>query len=211
MTLAQTIVAWLMTLVFMTHPANKVHPGDEAKQAEYVQHVREVVTDIQQIVYEPQQVSWFGGPYGRAYEAALVTIISSEESGGYNLDVESGKRRGDSGSSWCIMAINVGKGKTAEGWTGPDLVADRKKCLRAGLRLMRMSLNGCRKYGTQSGLSIYDTGSCIENESISVRRIKKLMWVVNKKVPMDSLVLLEQKDTYQGDKDPVADAGEGGR
>jgi len=189
MPVINTLSVWLTSIVLALYPAAKVHPDDEILQQEYIQHVNEVVKDIYEIVYDPKHTAWFGGKWGRAQEAALATIIAAEESGGFDPEVESGRKRGDQGSSWCLMAINIGKGKTREGWTGPELIADRKKCLTSGINAMQRSMNSCRKYGMLSGLSVYDTGSCIENERISVSRVSRATWLVNKKVPTDEEVL----------------------
>lgn len=191
MTVVKTLCAWLASIVLSAYPAEKMYPDDSVKQTEYVDRVDDIVTDIQEIVYEPSHTSWFGGKWGRAMEAALVTVIASQESGGFDPKVLSGEKRGDKGSSWCLMMLNIGRGKTREGWTGPDLIADRKKCLRSGLESARRSMNSCRKYGALSGLSIYDTGSCIKNESISVGRISKVYYVINKSVPEDEAVMNE--------------------
>lgn len=185
----QLLQIWLMSIVLSLYPAAKMHPNDSVLQEEYKAHVGEVATDIIEVVYEPSHKSWFGGKWGRAQEAALTTIIAAEESGGFNPDIESGKKRGDKGSSWCIMAINIGRGKTIEGWTGPELIADRKKCIKAGVNAIQRSMNYCRKYGMLSGLSVYNTGRCIKNESISVSRVSRALWLVNKKVPTDDEVL----------------------
>jgi hypothetical protein len=189
MPVINTLCMWLAAIVLATYPASKVYPNDEAKQQQHIIHVNEVVRDIYEVVYDPNHKSWFGGKWGRAQEAALTTIIASEESGGFNPDVESGKVRGDHGGSWCLMAMYIGKGKTIEGWTGPELIADRKKCIKAGVNALQRSMNSCRKYGMLSGLSVYDTGRCIKNESISVHRVSRAMWLVNKNVPTDEEVL----------------------
>lgn len=197
MTAVQIVNIWLASLVLMMYPPNKMHPNDLDKQEEYKTHVNEVVKDIQEIIYDPNHKSWFGGRWGRAQEAALTTIIAAEESGGFNPDVESGKVRGDSGASWCLMAMNIGRGRTSEGWTGPELIADRKKCITAGVNAMQRSMNSCRKFGMLSGLSPYNTGRCIRNERISVSRISRATYFVNKKVPIDDDVINEMLGAHR--------------
>jgi hypothetical protein len=60
-----------------------------------------------------------------------------------------------------MMQIRLGRGETtAEGWTWQELVADREKCFRAGLRIARRSFSACRSLPIEHRLSAYATGSC---------------------------------------------------
>ncbi len=189
MTAVQILRIWLVSIILGNFTPERMHPNDEALQAAHIEYVNEVVGHIQLIVYDPSHTPWFGGKWARAQEAALVAIISSEETGGYRQEIVTGKKRGDNGASWCMMSMNIGRGKTKEGWTGPELIADRQKCLLAGIHAMHRSMNGCRKYGILSGLSIYDTGRCIKGERISVSRISRALYKVNKDVPTDDEVM----------------------
>ena len=56
---------------------------------------------------------------------------------------------------------------------------------------MHRSMNACRKYGMLSGLSPYNTGRCIKNQSTSVSRISRALYKVNKDVPTDDEVMKE--------------------
>lgn len=190
MTAVQILSIWLASLVFTIFPPTRIHPNNTDKQEAYKTHVEEVVQDIQEIIYDPNYKPWFTGKWARAQDAALTTIIAAEESGGFNLEVEAGRVRGDSGSSWCLMAINIGKGKTADGWTGPDLVSDRKKCLTAGINIMKKSMNACRSSGILSALSAYNTGRCIKNERISVSRMSRVVSIVHKNIPTDDMLVI---------------------
>jgi hypothetical protein len=118
--------------------------------------------------------------------------------------VEAVFKLGDRGASWCFMAINIGKGKTSEGWFGTDLIQDRSKCFSAGINIMQRSMNQCRGYGFLSGLSAYNTGRCIQNESISVSRLSKVLRFVNKTVPEDVEILEEiaKANQQQGQEEP---------
>jgi len=191
MTVLQILRIWLASIVLMNFTPERMYPNDSEAQAEHIKRVNDITEDIQKVVYDPSHTPWFGGKWARAQEAALVAIISSEETGGYRPRIINGHKRGDNGSSWCMMSLNIGRGKTQEGWTGPELIADNKKCLLAGIHAMHRSMNGCRKYGILSGLSIYDTGRCIKGERISVSRISRALYKVNKDVPTDDEVLKE--------------------
>lgn len=47
--------------------------------------------------------------------------------------------------SFCALQVYLpGGAKTAEGWTGADLLADPVKCVRAGLRIVKASIVGDR-------------------------------------------------------------------
>lgn len=190
MSAIQILRMWLASIVFMMYPPDRVHPGNLILQENYKRHVNEVVIDIQEVVYDRAKTPWLYGKWARAQEAALATIIAAEESGGFNLGVENGIIRGDRGASWCLMAMNIGRGRTMEGWSGPDLIADRKKCITAGVNAMRRSMSVCRANGVLSGLSAYDTGRCIKNERISVSRVSRAFYYISKKVPTDEEVLV---------------------
>ena len=190
MSAIQILRMWLASIVFMMYPPDRVHPGNLILQENYKRHVNEVVIDIQEVVYDRAKTPWLYGKWARAQEAALATIIAAEESGGFNLGVENGIIRRDRGASWCLMAMNIGRGRTMEGWSGPDLIADRKKCITAGVNAMRRSMSVCRANGVLSGLSAYDTGRCIKNERISVSRVSRAFYYISKKVPTDEAVLV---------------------
>ena len=191
MTVVQILRIWLASIILSNFTPERMHPNNEELQQAHIEYVNEVVKDIQIIIYDPLYTPWFGGKWGRAQDAALVAIISSEESGGYRPKVVTGKKRGDNGSSWCMMSLNIGKGKTPQGWTGSELITDRHKCLLVGIHAMHQSMNACRRYGTLSGLSIYNTGRCIQGERISVFRISRALYKVNKNVPTDNEVMKE--------------------
>jgi hypothetical protein len=112
----------------------------------------------------------FEGYYGKFQTAALILSISYYESNFHRL-VDNGKWRGDGGRSWCLMQVHLGNGTMYLGdeemrkWTGQDLVQDRKKCFKAGLAIIKQSINDCSKKGMFGFdlLSEYTTGSCIKN------------------------------------------------
>ncbi len=55
-------------------------------------------------------------------------------------------------------------------WKGPDLVADRTKCFRAGMEIMRRSMSACASLPARSRLSAYASGKCSEEETEGVKR-----------------------------------------
>jgi hypothetical protein len=59
------------------------------------------------------------------------------------------------------MQVNLAKGKTtAEGWTGPELVADRRKCARAGIAILARHMSGCSALPFADRTSGYASGTC---------------------------------------------------
>lgn len=72
------------------------------------------------------------------------------------------------------------------GYTGPELVADRKNCIRAGLRAMRMSFAACRSLPTADWLRSYASGSCTGGSEASARRMNLAMtWFSNHRPETD--------------------------
>ena len=100
-------------------------------------------------------------------KAALITAIAVTES---RLDKKTqfGITRGDRGRSWCLMQMNIGKGKTAEGFTGEELVNDLNKCLLTGFNAAKRSMGACQNTGAYTDrLAAYTTGTCQSNEKHS--------------------------------------------
>jgi hypothetical protein len=142
-----------------------LEPVDEAR-ARY----ESIASDMASVVVEDGVHPLFDGPSGRAQTALVALSVASFESY-FRRDVDTGVRTGDQGNSYCLMQIKVGEGVTSEGWSGPDLTADRKKCFRAGLRLMRGSFLSCRALPVIDRLSAYAIGSCVRDQRESELRV----------------------------------------
>lgn len=184
----QLAVEWIMG--FMTRhapPGRKTFykEAQESKEDALVRY-RSIAEDIVEVVYNPDNPPLFKGKYGRARTVTVILGIMLHESGFMrNVDYGIGKyARGDKGNSWCLMQMNVGKGrawKDAGGWnikenrpwrygdkaedlvegsSGPEMVADRKKCITEGLRLIRLSFRACRSRPFGERLNIYASGRC---------------------------------------------------
>jgi hypothetical protein len=136
--------------------------------ADYEERLTSVAADMVQVVSDADPLPGMT----RDETLRLMIATANDESGlHWEVDYGVGPGRGDGGRSWCLMQIHAGKGRVASNdpeihsWTGADLVADRTKCLRAGLDAMRRSILMCRGAGLERAdyLSAYIAGRCIPN------------------------------------------------
>jgi hypothetical protein len=152
-----------------------------------------IAKDLVEVVYDPNTKPLFDGPDGRAHTVAVMLSIMFHESG-FRRDVDQGDHsgRGDSGNSWCMMQIKAGKAPSKtrswnvkydrppqwgdspadieQGFTGQQLVDDRKLCFYEGLKMIRWSYSRC---GSNPGgkLKVYASGSCDKGGEASKRRV----------------------------------------
>lgn len=187
------IIGWILAVMnALAAPATGVKAtsyGQETVQ-ERESRYSEIATAIYDVAFDDTEAPLYKGKTGRFRTAALIAAVASRESGFHkDVDFGTGKRGvGDHGSSFCMMQMHIGKGKTEEGWTGADLVSDRTKCFRAGLHAMRTSLKACSGKDPLFGLSAYASGSCdsTAGQRASQYRIETANWVV-RKVPIPDL------------------------
>jgi len=137
-----------------------------------------IARDLDEVLSAPDQALLFRGKKGKARTAALVLAVAYLESG-FRKDVDFGEGklgRGDHGRSHCLMQIQTGKGAgtvpstdpVVAAWTGAALVADRKKCFRAGIAMLAQSLGQCRTLKDERDrLSAYTTGTCQDDQGES--------------------------------------------
>jgi hypothetical protein len=156
-----------------TSPASAVETPDEGR-ARYA----EIAKSIADVVLDPAEQPIFYGASARQQTAALLLSISYFESG-WRRDVDLGlgsQARGDSGNSWCLMQISVGRNGIG-GLSGPDLVASRERCVRTGLRIVRHAVNSCRHRPMLQWLDAYASGTCERGMQASTRRMEKaIQW-----------------------------------
>ena len=143
------IITWLVAAMFAWAPAR------ESERARYT----EIATDLTAVVYDPAEKPLFHGNDARAKTAAVLASIAAHEST-FRREVDDGRKRGDSGNSWCLMQLHIGSGKTIEGWDGQDLVTDRKKCFAAALHIAQWSFHSCSAFPLDERLSAYASGHC---------------------------------------------------
>jgi len=190
MTIMELLIAWIMVALMAIAPPATIDGRPQSPQ-DATPRYRAVAEAIVRVAYDTSESPSGLGPFARFEEAALLTAIVGTESG-MHPDVLAGKKRGDGGRSWCVVQMNIGKGKTVEGWTGPELAADIDKCLKAGLHAARRSIGACRNLSRTSQLSGYTRGSCVEGDVASIKKQNVKFLVMGKgwklKVPADTIV-----------------------
>lgn len=147
---------WLFAAMVSMTPKTAI--GSEQPEIRN-ERLQSIAQDIVSVVYDEKELPLFSGVNGKEKSAIFIATWAAYESGWFHKGVDGGSRRGDSGRSWCIMQLNIGKGKTVEGWTGPELVDDRKKCIRAGYHIMKSSMKMCRG-SERDGITAYMSGNC---------------------------------------------------
>lgn len=170
----ELFVTWLVAKMLVWVPGYNSEATNDTK-ARYESFARDAVT----VAFDPDEKPLFGGANARVKTAVTLLSIASFESG-YRHSVDIGEERGDSGSSWCLMQVHLPgavrvtlKGdvygyagyKSSDGWSGKDLVEDRKRCFRAALHIARESYRVC------GNLSVYATGKCYR-EADPVSRLR---------------------------------------
>jgi hypothetical protein len=189
------VIAWILSFIVAAAPPGRqtfYAEAQETKEAALIRY-ESIAQDVVEVVYDPNTKVLFGGPNGRARTVSVILSIMLYE-GGFmsNVDFGVGKfARGDHGNSWCLMQLNVGAGRTlkwnvkhdrsvrpndrlediVEGLTGPELVKDRKNCIREGLKALRLSFGACRGLPLNQSLRVYGSGSCTGAEKESALRM----------------------------------------
>jgi hypothetical protein len=204
----QAVVAWLVSIMLTAAPPAKGRTYPEA--AETREHgeerYREIAQAVVDVTYDPEEAPLYGGKKARALTALTVLSVAFYESG-FRKDVDLGlgrHARGDAGGSHCLMQRHIGHGKTAEGWDGADLVADRTKCLRAGLHHIRLSMRACRKLALVDRLSVYTSGRCMADEPGARARMQTAWtWASRFSVPKDDAAVILSLTNDPRDAAPV--------
>lgn len=165
-----SLAAWLLAAMVTWNPPAQHREGERVATERY----NDIAHDVAAVALDQSEPSVFDGPQGRAQTALLIAAIASFESA-YRRDVDSGQTKGDHGRSWCILQVQV-YGKTAEAWTGEDLISDRKKCVRVALHRMRESFVECKGLPLVFKLAGYTSGTCFEDPKAEYRTRRALSW-----------------------------------
>jgi hypothetical protein len=203
-----TMTEWIVAIIVSAASPERAatedaFPGWAETVAERKARYASIANDMEEFVFDEKTRPVFGGPHGRARTAALLLAVAYHESG-FMKDVDIGpcyrgkngqSTRCDSSKSACLMQIRVADGKTPEGYTREELFQDRKKCFRAGLRLLRSSLGMCRHLPLKHRLAAYASGSCdkgLEGSEMLMNLAEKFV-VVSKMPGKDAEFIRHEK------------------
>lgn len=173
------ILPLILVLMATLSPPGRKHYEPEAEETIEQANVRyaEIAQAAYDVSYDPEEKPLMGS---REYTLAMLLAVSWHESG-WRKDVDTGlgrarlSRKGwnDRGKSWCLCQVMLGKkgddsaALTAEGWSGKELLADRRKCFRAGLHIIQKT--GCAR--GPGFLNAYASGSCDKGLELSRPRM----------------------------------------
>lgn len=192
----QKAVEWMVGFMTRHAPPGRTTFYAEAQETkeEALERYHGIANAVVDVVYNPETKPVFGGPNGRARSSAVILAIMLFESGFMkNVDYGVGKfGRGDAGKSWCLLQLNVGAGRTIkwnkkfdrvprmgddqadifEGYTGPELVGDRRKCIGEAYKALRLSFGSCRsmQLPLDQKLRVFGSGNC--NGAVKESRLR---------------------------------------
>jgi len=196
----ELFVAWILAMMSAVAPPHKFESAVTKEARESVEDAsaryHDIAEDIVEAAFQEDVRPAFGGTQGRAKTAMMVATVFFMESG-FRRDVDLGtshlrlRRTGlnDFGRSWCMGQHNLGwkmvpdpdreggfvedsTAKTAEGWTGRELLQDRKKCAIATINKIRSSLGICRYLPRADRLALYARGRCISHSGQKISRTR---------------------------------------
>ena len=165
-----SLVAYLVAAMIGWVPLHVHAPTESADDAG--KRYESIARDVVSVAFDDSESPLFSGPEGRTQTALLMLSVASYESG-YRVKVDDGRGLGDHGHSYCLMQVRVGTGVTREGWSGKDLVTDRRLCFRAALHILRLSFGACHTLAVDDRLSAYATGHCFADAQISRSRVSR--------------------------------------
>jgi hypothetical protein len=197
----QLAIQWAYDfMVSKVPPGMKIYYADGQETPEETEvRYRSIAKDVIEVAFDPETKVPFQGPSGRTKTAAVILgVMYHESSFMKHVDYALGPHgRGDGGRSWCMMQLNIGTGKTrswntkkdrvvywgdkqediVEGYSGEDLIADRKNCIREGLKLIRMSYECPDNPDPLLQLNAYVSGKCTDGHAKSrVRMGTAIRW-----------------------------------
>ena len=211
MTELTTVAVWIFTIMMAIVPSGRLAENElfipEAREskAQVEERYKAWSDTLAKEVYVNKNIL-FNGADGKKRTVALVLSIMFHESG-FRRDVDNGAGRerlarsgwNDHGRSWCLMQLHLGKkavqksdgtwmedsaANTDEGYTGRELLADKSKCIKAGINVLRKSLAACRQLPTKDWLRAYASGTCEHGEQESQRRMRFMQIILDKHRPI---------------------------
>ena len=137
----ESLVSYLVVAMLAWVPAYAHAPFESSGQV--LERYESIARDLATVALDESEPPLFTGVDSRTETALVMLSVASFESS-FSKSVDDGIRRGDRGLSYCLMQIHVGNGVTREGWTGQQLIEDRKQCFRAALHILQHSFSACR-------------------------------------------------------------------
>ncbi len=160
-----TLETWILSVLLSIAPEDATRRKAESSE-ELKARYTSIAADMAAVVQESKPL--YGEDPNGMKTAAMLLAIAQFESGGFSKRVDTGAKKGDNGKSVCLMQVNMFGGHLTFGseemraWTGDDLIADRKKCFKAGLEALRISTGYCgktaKKQDPSSRLNLYVKG-----------------------------------------------------
>lgn len=217
----EKVIAWIVSLIVSVAPPDRAQYIPEARETVEEANARyeSIARDLVEVVYDQNESPLFPGARGRQRTITVILAAATFESS-FRKDVDFGEgkfSKGDNGKSWCLNQLNLGvadgEGVTPnrilvttsggykflpkhheDGWTGTELVQDRRKCFRAALAVLRSSFASCRSLNLplEDRLRVYASGDCERGSEASHRRMGlAVRWMTKKKPDFKDSDVLE--------------------
>ncbi len=164
----ESLVSYLVAAMLAWVPLHAHAPLESRDHV--IERYGSIARDAATVALDENESSLFDGQVGRSETALLLLSVASYESN-FSARVDDGTRRGDHGRSYCLMQIRVGQGATREGWSGKQLIEDRKRCFRAALHILHASFSACHSLAVDDRLSAYASGHCFAAARVSRSRV----------------------------------------
>lgn len=164
----ESLASYLVVAMLTWVPVHAHAPLESS--AHVMTRYESIASDVASVALDEDESPLFDGPDARTETAVLMLAVASYESS-FSRKVDEGIRRGDHGYSYCLMQIHIGPGATREGWSGRQLIEDRKLCFRAALHILQASFAACRRLPVDDRLSAYASGHCFADARISRSRV----------------------------------------
>ena len=109
-------MAWIVSFIIAYNPptSSKGLPAAEEAPEDAVARYTSIASDLVYVVWDKSNPPVSHEPDARERTAAIMLGIMAKESQ-FRRDIDlniGSKARGDNGASYCMMQINVGKGRT---------------------------------------------------------------------------------------------------
>lgn len=191
----ENLFSWILSFITTMAPIEEPAMVPEAHETEFerTRRYHQIALDLIDVAYDPSNTPLFDGVDGRSHTVAIMLGIMFHESKfRKHIDFALGPNgRGDRGKSWCLMQVMAGRrGRTSKwnvihdrpynwgdphheirkGFTGKELVKDRRLCFQEGLKIARLSFSRCG-YALENKLRVYASGSCKKGIKESRHRI----------------------------------------